>query len=258
MDTNYPACTPREGYPIEIQALWIRFLQHLNRIAPDSKEFPFADLASQASHNLQRLYWCPGRGYYADLIAAPGGQPARTGTLDDALRSNCIIAISLGLTPAEDSKRCLEAATQHLVIPGALRSLAPTSVSVPLPNRLHGRLLNDPGNPYWGRYEGDEDTRRKPAYHNGTGWTWTFPAFCESLARSWNFTPESLLTAKALLLSMEPMLTAGCLCHLPEVVDGDAPHTQRGCDAQAWSATEAFRVWKLLINRTAITDRGDS
>src|SRR5205085_2830551 len=24
MDTNYPAATPREGYPIEIQALWIR------------------------------------------------------------------------------------------------------------------------------------------------------------------------------------------------------------------------------------------
>jgi starch synthase (maltosyl-transferring) len=38
----------------------------------------------------------------------------------------------------------------------------------------------------------------------------------------------------------------GCLGQLPEIVDGDAPHTQRGCDAQAWSATEAFRVWKLL------------
>jgi glycogen debranching enzyme len=29
-------------------------------------------------------------------------------------------------------------------------------------------------------------------------------------------------------------------------VDGDAPHAQRGCDAQAWSVTEALRVWKLL------------
>jgi starch synthase (maltosyl-transferring) len=24
MDTNFPAGTPREGYPVEIQALWIR------------------------------------------------------------------------------------------------------------------------------------------------------------------------------------------------------------------------------------------
>jgi len=30
------------------------------------------------------------------------------------------------------------------------------------------------------------------------------------------------------------------------VLDGDAPHQQRGCDAQAWGATEALRVWKLL------------
>ena len=34
--------------------------------------------------------------------------------------------------------------------------------------------------------------------------------------------------------------------HLPELLDGDAPHAQRGCDAQAWSATEALRVWIRL------------
>jgi hypothetical protein len=27
MDTNYPACTPRCGYPIDIQALWIAALR---------------------------------------------------------------------------------------------------------------------------------------------------------------------------------------------------------------------------------------
>ena len=34
-------------------------------------------------------------------------------------------------------------------------------------------------------------------------------------------------------------------------LDGDAPHTSRGCDAQAWSATEALRVWRLLNPPTA-------
>ena len=48
-------------------------------------------------------------------------------------------------------------------------------------------LLNNPVEPYWPRYEGDEDTRRKPAYHNGTAWTWTFPTFCEALARGVGF-----------------------------------------------------------------------
>ena len=31
MDTNYPACTPREGYPIEIQSLWYFALSFLLR-----------------------------------------------------------------------------------------------------------------------------------------------------------------------------------------------------------------------------------
>jgi hypothetical protein len=44
----------------------------------------------------------------------------------------------------------------------------------------------------------------------------------------------------------DQLLTAGCLGHLPEITDGDAPHTPRGCDAQAWSVTEVLRVWMAL------------
>jgi glycogen debranching enzyme len=128
-----------------------------------------------------------------------------------------------------------------------LRSLAPLPVSVPLPiYSKEGYLLNDPKAPYWGHYEGDEDTRRKPAYHNGTAWCWTFPVFCEAVARAWDFAPEAVSAAKAYLGSMERLLNEGCIGQLPEILDGDAPHVQRGCDAQAWSATEALRVWKLL------------
>src|SRR5207245_2783277 len=46
--------------------------------------------------------------------------------------------------------------------------------------------------------------------------------------------------------SMSQLLNTGCLGHIPEIVDGDAPHQERGFDAQAWAATEALRVWKLL------------
>jgi len=45
---------------------------------------------------------------------------------------------------------------------------------------------------------------------------------------------------------MEGLFATGCLGHLPEILDGDAPHAARGCDAQAWGVTEALRVWKLL------------
>jgi starch synthase (maltosyl-transferring) len=166
---------------------------------------------------------------------------------DDALRSNCVIPIMLGLLRGPNARRCMENVIRHLIIPGALRSLAPLPVRRPLP--IYGpdwRLLNDPHNPYWGRYEGDEDTQRKPAYHNGTAWTWTFPGACEAIARAWDFSPQAREAARTYLGSMEGLLATGCIGHLPEVLDADAPHTQRGCDSQAWSVTEALRVWKLL------------
>jgi len=247
MDTNYPACTPREGYPIEIQALWIRLLRQLGRIGSPGQRGHWQKLADQALVSLEKLFWLEDRGYFADVLLAPRGQPAASATADDALRSNCLLVVSLGLSSGKPARRCVEAAARYLVIPGALRSLAPLAVRVPLANRApDGRLLNDPSRPYWGHYEGDEDTRRKPAYHNGTAWTWTFPVFCEALARAWEFAPESTAAARAYLGSMAQVLSEGCLGQIPEILDGDAPHTQRGCDAQAWGATEALRVWKLL------------
>ena len=173
------------------------------------------------------------------LLAKPD-VAAREAKPDDALRSNYLFAVSLGLVTGERAKRCVEAAQKYLVVPGALRSLAPLPVSIPLPIYRDGQLLNNPIEPYCPRYEGDEDTRRKPAYHNGTAWTWTFPTFCEALARAWDFSPEAVAAAKAYLGSMEQLMNEGCLGQIPEILDGDAPHTQRGCDAQAWGVTEAL------------------
>ncbi len=235
MDTNYPACTPRMGYPIEIQALWIRLLRQLARISESTEPHPWQTLADRAQASLEQLFWLEDRGYYSDLRACPAGTPAQKAELDDALRSNCLLAVSLGLAPSARARRCVQAALRHLVVPGALRSLAPLPVERPLPNLApDGHYLNNPHEPYWGRYEGDEDTRRKSAYHNGTAWTWTFPSFCEALATAWDWSPEATAAARAYLRTMRQLLDTGCLGQLPEIVDGDAPHQQRGCDAQAW------------------------
>ena len=247
MDTNYPACSPREGYPIEIQALWIRLLRQLATLAQPAERDRWETLARKAAESVEKFFWREDKGYYADVLSVKDRRPAHEAVVDDALRSNCLFMVSLGISSGERARRCVAAAQRYLVVPGALRSLAPLPVSVPLPNHGNdGRLLNDPKAPYWGRYEGDEDIRRKPAYHNGTAWTWTFPVFCEALARAWDFAPEAVAVARAYLATMDRLMSKGCLGQIPEIIDGDAPHTQRGCDAQAWSATEALRVWKLL------------
>ncbi|HEX7570171.1 MAG TPA: amylo-alpha-1,6-glucosidase, partial [Verrucomicrobiae bacterium] len=279
MDTNHPAGTPREGYPVEIQVLWIRLLRLLEKIStpemfgvPPSggkaankqagrvnAELPtlpaeqkkWRGLADRATASFEKLFWLEDQGWFADVLLGGPRVIARDAVRDDALRSNCLFAVSLGLVTGERAKRCVEAAQKYLVVPGALRSLAPLPVAVPLAIYRDSHLLNQPTEPYWPRYEGDEDTRRKPAYHNGTAWTWTFPTFCEALAAAWDFSPAAVAAAKSYLGSAEKILNQGCLGQLPELLDGDEPHTQRGCDAQAWGATEALRVWKLLAGKAA-------
>jgi starch synthase (maltosyl-transferring) len=249
MDTNHPAGTPREGYPVEIQALWIRLLRQLDRhqAAPAESHASWSELARKAQASLDSRFWLEDHGWFADVLLARPGVPASEAERCDALRSNALLPIALGLITGSHARRVVEAARRHLVIPGALRSLAPLPVSPPLAiHAASGHLLNDPKNPYWPQYQGDEDSRRKPAYHNGTAWTWTFPTFCEALCAAYPGSETARRAAQDYLASMSEMLNTGCLGQIPEVVDGDFPHTHRGCDAQAWGITEALRVWKDL------------
>ncbi|MBP7618778.1 MAG: amylo-alpha-1,6-glucosidase, partial [Geothrix sp.] len=246
MDTRYPMGTPREGYPVEIQALWIRLLRLLDRLGAASDGEPWAATLARAGGSLD-AFWLEDRGWFADVLLAAKDVPARAALPADHLRPNQLLLVSLGLVSGYRARRCVAACARHLLVPGALRSLAPLPVTVPLPiPATWGGTLNDPALPYQGRYEGDEDTRRKPAYHNGTAWAWQLPMLCEALDLAWESNPAARATALAWLGSIAPLLDTGCLGQLPEILDGDAPHAPRGCDAQAWSVSEALRVWMNL------------
>jgi len=145
------------------------------------------------------------------------------------------------------AQSAVSAAWRHLLVPGAMRSLAPLPVKTPLPvHAPWGAPLNNPERPYWGHYEGDEDSRRKPAYHNGTAWVWPLGVFCEALSMAWPNDQAAKNAALAILGSIDLILSKGCAGHLPEIMDGDTPHTPRGCDAQAWSLSEIIRAEKSI------------
>ncbi|MBU0717026.1 MAG: glycogen debranching protein, partial [Planctomycetes bacterium] len=165
----------------------------------------------------------------------------------DHLRPNQLFAITLDLVDDPALGTTILNACAELLVPGAIRSLADRPVSYPLPVLHDGRLLNDSLRPYWGQYRGDENTRRKPAYHNGTAWTWPFPAYAEGLVKVHG--SPALPAALSLLASSTILINRGCIGHVPEIVDGDAPHALRGCGAQAWGATELYRVLKILTTR---------
>ena len=243
MDTNYPAGTPREGYPIEIQALWFHALDFLAQIDPDKKWRAHADQVAQSIHDYF-IVNAEDATYLADNLSASAGTPAQKAQPDDALRSNQLLAITLGAVTDPTLCRQILQACESLLIPGAIRSLADRPVEHPAPVYHDGKLLNDPHHPYWGEYIGDEDTRRKPAYHNGTAWTWPFPSYAEALWLTYGDSAQE--TALALLGSASEIIQNGCLGHTPEILDGNTPHTQRGCGAQAWGATELLRVVRRL------------
>ena len=243
MDTNYPAGTPREGYPIEIQSLWHYALNMLAQIdaAPE-----WAGFAKQVERSIRELFIVKADDYtyLADGLAASPGTGAHDAERDDSLRSNQLFAITLGAVTDTALCRNILDACEQLLIPGAIRSLADRPVHRPAPIYSDGQRLNDPKHPYWGHYTGNEDTRRKPAYHNGTAWTWPFPSYAEALVMVYGESARD--TALAILGSASDVINTGCLGQSPEVIDGNTPHTQRGCGAQAWGATELYRMVKQL------------
>ncbi len=243
MDTNYPAGSPRQGYPVEIQALWQAALTLLAQVDPKGRP-DWRKLAHRAARSIQALFWDPALGHLVDCRHAEAGTPARQAEPDDALRPNQLLAVTLGTITDPAVAVPVVMACRELLVPGAIRSLADRPVAHPLPVAHEGRMLNDPCHPYQGRYLGDEDRQRKPAYHNGTAWTWMLPVFCEAWVTALG--PGAIPTARAWLESGLRLMERGCLGQIPEILDGDAPHTPRGCDAQAWGVSELLRVWHRL------------
>jgi glycogen debranching enzyme len=85
---------------------------------------------------------------------------------------------------------------------------------------------------YVGRYEGDQ-FHRDSAYHNGSIWPWLAGPFITASVRGGADRKELLAYFKNLY----------SLRAIPEIFDGDAPHTPRGCIIQAWSYAELIRAY---------------
>ena len=63
--------------------------------------------------------------------------------------------------------------------------------------------------------------------------------------------PEDLDGARHAIEGFIPHLDDGCVGSISEVFDAEAPFTQRGCIAQAWSVAEVLRVWVKLAQQPA-------
>jgi predicted glycogen debranching enzyme len=245
MDTNFPAGSPRQGYPVEIQALWYNALVFISTIdTANQKDWQKKAAAVQGA--VLDLFYNRTSGWFSDCLHSDGPVGAKNAVADDALRPNQLFLFTLDvITDKKIAQRCVETCCQ-LLVPGGIRSLADQKVEYPVNIIYNGELLKDPHTPYSGEYKGDEDTQRKPAYHNGTAWTWQFPVFCEAWSKV--FGKNSYPTCLAWLGSAINLMRKGAAGFIPEILDGDFPHTPRGCDAQAWGTSETARVIHRLLH----------
>ena len=234
MDTNFPAGTPREGYPVEIQSLWYAALKFAGQ----------EELAQKLQSSIEKYFFPPFCQGASDCLHCGSGTPASQAVPDDHIRSNALLLITMGAVKNPYLCRKIIESSAQLLTPGALRSLADRKVTYQLPVWYNGRLLNDPEFPYCGTYAGPENESRKKAYHNGTAWGWTFPAYCEALFCCGG--PAQKERALSLLSSCAELFERAVPGQLSEVADGSAPHLAGGCPAQAWSVTELFRVREIL------------
>jgi glycogen debranching enzyme len=141
MDTRY---TPRDGKPVEVNALWVHTLEFGAACGLDTPIQPRS--ARRSFHR----FWNEEKGFFCDRIDP----------VDTALRPNQLIPLSLGLADPERSAQALEVIRRELLTPYGLRTLAPGVTG------------------YRGRYEGDA------SYHNGSVWPWLLGPYVQASLRA--------------------------------------------------------------------------
>ena len=212
--------TPRHGKPVEIQALWynaLRVVEHLaGKFGEPGVEKEYEAIANKARTSFNELFW---NDEYACLYDVVNGE-----TRDASIRPNQVIAISLANTMVSQERAAsvLRVIERDLLTPRGLRTLSPT----------------DPN--YIGRYEGGPRSR-DGAYHQGTVWPWLMGPYITAYINTFG-TEAGGRFASTWLEGFEPHLYEACLGQVSEIFDGDAPHTPRGCVAQAWSVAELLRA----------------
>jgi glycogen debranching enzyme len=103
---------------------------------------------------------------------------------------------------------------------------------------------------YAGRYRGGP-RERDAVYHQGTVWSWLLGPF----ALAHYHVHGDAAHALQLLNGMAAHVSEACLGTISEIFDGDAPHTPRGCIAQAWGVSETLRAWSALTRLQSRAER---
>jgi predicted glycogen debranching enzyme len=219
--------TPRNGYAVEINALWYNAICFAIDCAKAAKDRTFVKeweiLPGLINSSFIDLFWDEEHGYLADYV---NDNEVR----NMQVRPNMVIATSLPYTMLnkDQMKSILDIANRYLVTPRGLRTLSPAEEG------------------YKGIYYGNQE-QRDSAYHQGTVWPWLIGPFCEGWLRVYG--EAGAAKVRKLIMGFEGTLTEAGISTISEIFDGDPPHEPRGAISQAWSVSELLRIYTLLENK---------
>ncbi len=212
--------TPRQGKPVEINALWYAGLKFAKgafaRIGWRDAFDP--DILTLIEDSFATRFWNPDTGGLFDVVDGPDGS-------DPAIRPNQVIALAVAgdLLSPQQRASVLAQARDALLTPVGLRSLAP-------------------GDSAYCPYYGGGPRERDGAYHQGPVWSWLLGMYIQTSLKVG--APADAL--RGLREAMLAHLSDGVVGAVSELFQPEAPFAPEGAPAQAWGAAEWLRGLRLL------------
>ncbi len=220
--------TPRDGKPVEINALWYNALRitaaWVLRFGDRDQAARLEQEAARVRASFETKFWNAERGCLYDVLGEAGPSAK--------IRPNQLFALSLPypLIEGQRARDIVGVVERELLTPVGLRTLERGDAE------------------YRPRYEGSPG-QRDGAYHQGTVWPWLLGPFVDAYLAAFGETEETLGYCRGLAARLEQELTVYGLGFLAEVYDGDEPRRPGGCPMQAWSVAELLRIGSRLTCR---------
>ena len=225
-ESNYGAIIPRNGYVVEVNALWYNAVCYALELAKDAKDKTFLSewgtMPETIAESFNQIFWIESEKYLADY--------ANHTHQNTEVRPNQLLACALDYSPLTEKRqrKVLAIITQELLTPKGLRSLSPESP----------------------RYEGESVGNvfvRDKATFNGSVHPWFVGFYVEANLKL--FGDTYIPDGKAFLENFEEEINTHGVGLISAIYDGNPPFNPRGCISNAKNVAEILRAQWLLSDK---------
>ena len=214
--------TPRQGRPVELNALWYNALRvaadFAGKFGDPARASEWLALSSGVQDAFNRRFWNDALRCLYDVVGDHGP--------DASVRPNQIFAVSLPypVLTADHHGAVIERVIGELLTPLGVRTLS----------------RNDPA--YQGHYSGHVVARDR-AYHQGSAYPWLLGPLVTAIVKTRGRTETTLAYARQILKPAIDFTRGDGAGLIRELFDGDAPHRPGGALGSAPAAAELLRTW---------------